>query len=59
MKAMQLLYGVSFTIKMSYKGSRDIEGYFPYVVPPLEGLWWQDGVAAWTMAARKTFSGYP
>ena len=34
--AMEMLYGVSFTIKMSYKGSRQIEGYFPYVVPPLE-----------------------
>ncbi len=43
-QAMQILYGVSFTIKMSYKGSRNIEGYFPYVVPPLEGLWRQDGV---------------
>lgn len=42
--AMQLLYGIAFTIKMSYKGSRQIEGYFPYVVPPLEGLWWQKGV---------------
>lgn len=42
--AMGLLYGISFTIKMSHLGSRVIEGYFPYVVPPLEGLWWmQDG----------------
>ena len=40
-RAMSLLYGISFTIKMSYKGSRRIEGYFPYVVPPLEGLWRQ------------------
>lgn len=39
--AMGLLYGIAFTIKMSYKGSHKIEGYFPYVVPPLEGLWWQ------------------
>lgn len=41
--AMQLLYGIAFTIKMSYKGKHKIEGYFPYVVPPLEGLWWQSG----------------
>ena len=40
-EAMQLLYGIAFTVKMSYKGSHKIEGYFPYVVPPLEGLWRQ------------------
>ena len=39
--AIGLLYGIAFTIKMSKKGSRQIEGYFDYVVPPLEGLWWQ------------------
>lgn len=37
-----LLYAVAFTIKMSKKGSRQIEGYFDYVVPPLEGFWWQE-----------------
>lgn len=41
-QAMGLLYGIAFTIKMSYKGSHRIEGYFSYVVPPLEGLWWQE-----------------
>ena len=41
--AMQMLYGIAFTIKMSYKGNHKIYGYFPYVVPPLEGLWYQDG----------------
>lgn len=40
--AIGLLYGVAFTIKMSKKGSRKIEGYFDYVVPPLEGFWWQE-----------------
>lgn len=39
-----LLYAVAFTIKMSKMGDRRIEGYFDYVVPPLEGFWWQDGV---------------
>lgn len=39
--AMELLYGLAFTIKMSYKGDHRIDGYFEYVVPPLEGLWWQ------------------
>lgn len=36
-----LLYSIAFTIKMSYKTSHKIEGYFQYVVPPLEGFWWQ------------------
>ena len=42
--AMNLLYGIAYTLKMSYKGDHKIDGYFEYVVPPLEGLWWQDGV---------------
>ena len=37
-----LLYAIAFTIKMSYKGSHKIDGYFEYVVPPLEGFWWQN-----------------
>lgn len=38
-----LLYAIAYTIKMSYKGSYKIDGYFEYVVPPLEGFWWQEG----------------
>ncbi len=38
-----LLYAIAFTIKMSYKGTHKIDGYFEYVVPPFEGFWWQDG----------------
>ena len=38
-----LLYAIAFTIKMSYKGTYKINGYFEYVVPPLEGFWWQEG----------------
>lgn len=41
--SIELIYSVAFTIKMSYKGEHKIEGYFEYVVPPLEGFWWQDG----------------
>lgn len=37
-----LLYAIAFTIKMSYKGNHKIDGYFEYVVPPLEGFWWQN-----------------
>ena len=39
-----LLYSIAFTIKLSYKTSHKIEGYFEYVVPPLEGFWWQNGI---------------
>ena len=44
-ESIALLYGIAFTIKMSKKGDHRINGYFDYVVPPLEGFWWQDGVA--------------
>lgn len=37
-----LLYSIAYTIKMSYKGTYQIEGFFEYVVPPLEGFWWQE-----------------
>ena len=43
-KAIGLLYAIAFTIKMSKKGDHKIEGYFDYIVPPLEGFWWQDGI---------------
>lgn len=39
-----MLYAIAFTIKMSKKSSHQIAGYFDYVVPPLEGFWWQDGI---------------
>lgn len=39
--AIGMLYAIAFILKMSDKGTHQIEGYFPYVVPPLEGLWWQ------------------
>ncbi len=39
-----LLYPIAYTIKMSYKGSHKIDEYFEYVVPPLEGFWWQYGM---------------
>ncbi|MBQ6411482.1 MAG: GyrI-like domain-containing protein [Atopobiaceae bacterium] len=42
--AIGLLYGVAFTIKMSPKAGHAMEGYFEYVVPPLEGFWWIDGL---------------
>ena len=43
-QALEQLYGIAYTLKMSYKSDYRIEGYFEYVVPPLEGLWWtEDG----------------
>lgn len=42
-QSIGLLYAIAFTIKMSKMGDHRIEGYFDYVVPPLEGFWWQDG----------------
>ena len=51
--ALPLLYGVAYTIKMSKKGPREIEGYFDFVVPPLEGFWWQDRTDGEIDYARK------
>ena len=50
-----LLYAIAFTIKMSKKGSRLIEGYFDYVVPPLEGFWWQEGVKGIDYSRKEDF----
>jgi len=54
-KAMSLLYGIAFTIKMSKKGDRRIEGFYDYVVPPLEGFWWQDGVEGIDYSDKNSF----
>lgn len=54
-QAIGLLYGIAFTIKMSYKGSHKIDGYFPYVVPPLEGIWWQEGVEGIDYSHKEDF----
>lgn len=43
-RAVGILYAVSYTLKMSGKGTHKIDGFFDYVVPPLEGFWWQEGV---------------
>ena len=43
-ESIGLLYGIAFTIKMSKMGDHRIDGYFDYVVPPLEGFWWQQGI---------------
>lgn len=53
--AIGLLYGIAFTLKMSYKGNHQIEGFFEYVVPPLEGFWWQDGVKGIDYSQKDSF----
>ena len=55
-EAIGLLYGIAFTIKMSKKGSHQIEGFFDYVVPPLEGFWWQDGIQGVDYAHKEKFN---
>ena len=47
-KAIEILYGIQYTIKMSKKGNTVPEGYFDYVVPPLEGFWWLDNSEGFT-----------
>jgi len=54
-RALNLLYGIAYTIKMSKKGSHQIEGYFDYVVPPLEGFWWQEGVSGVDYSRKDAF----
>ncbi len=54
--AIGLLYGIAFTIKMSKMGDHRIEGYFDYVVPPLEGFWWQNGVDGIDYARKENFA---
>lgn len=55
-ESIGLLYGIAFTIKMSKKGTHQIEGYFDYVVPPLEGFWWQNGVAGIDYSHKEDFN---
>lgn len=54
-QSIGLLYAIAFTIKMSKMGSHKIEGYFDYVVPPLEGFWWQEGVQGIDYSHKENF----
>ena len=54
-KAMNFLYGIAYTLKMSYKGNYKIDGFFEYVVPPLEGLWWQVGINGVDYSRKEAF----
>ena len=53
--AMSLLYGIAFTIKMSKKSGHVLDGYFDYVVPPLEGFWWQDNISGIDYLHKETY----
>ena len=53
--AIGLLYGIAYTIRMSKKGGHEIEGYFDYVVPPLEGFWSQSGIQGVDYSRKEDF----
>ncbi len=54
-QAIGVLYAVAYTLKMSYKTDYKIPGFFEYVVPPLEGFWWQEGIQGVDYAKKTTF----
>ncbi len=55
-QSIGILYAVAYTLKMSYKTDYKIEGFFEYVVPPLEGFWWQDGIDGVNYSDKSTFN---
>ncbi len=55
-QSIQLLYGVAYTLKMSYKTDYKMDGFFQYVVPPLEGFWWIDGLKGMDYERKDDFS---
>ena len=54
-QAIAILYAIAYTIKMSYKGGHKIDGFFQYVVPPLEGFWWQEDCDKIDYGKKDTF----
>lgn len=55
-QAIGVLYAVAYTLKMSYKTDYKIEGFYEYVVPPLEGFWWQGNVDGVDYGNKDTFN---
>ena len=55
-EAIGVLYAVAYTLKMSYKTDYKIKGFFEYVVPPLEGFWWQDNVKGIDYSNKSSFN---
>lgn len=54
--SIPLLYAIAYTIKMSKLSDQKIPGYFDFVVPPLEGFWWQDGIQGVDYQHKEKFS---
>ena len=54
-RSIPLLYGVTYTLKMSPRAGHVIDGFFDYTVPPLEGFWWQPGLAGVDYANKAGF----
>lgn len=54
-QAIGVLYAIAYTLKMSHKSDYKIEGFFEYVVPPLEGFWWQENVKGVDYSNKSTF----
>lgn len=54
-QAIGVLYAVAYTLKMSHKSDYQIEGFFEYVVPPLEGFWWQENVEGVDYSDKSAF----
>lgn len=55
-QSISLLYPIAYAIKMSKKGDYKIDGYFDFVVPPLEGFWWQEGIRGVDYANKDSFN---
>ena len=55
-QAIEILYAVAYTLKMSYKTDYKIDGFYEYVVPPLEGFWWQDGICGVDYSKKDEFN---
>ena len=55
-RAISVLYAVAYTLKMSYKTDYKIDGFYEYVVPPLEGFWWQDGICGVDYSKKDEFN---
>ena len=55
-RALNILYAVAYTLKMSYKTDYKINDFYEYVVPPLEGFWWQDGVEGVDYSQKSAFN---
>ena len=54
-QAVGVLYAVAYTLKMSYKTDHCIKGFYDYVVPPLEGFWWQEGIDGVNYSDKSAF----